>query len=56
MDEVTSPFKRRAKIYAKKLPRDFFTNKKIITSDERSPTISNRNEIHTHDYCRMSAG
>lgn len=32
MDEVTSPFKRRAKIYAKKLPHDFFDNKKAIIS------------------------
>jgi hypothetical protein len=51
---VASPFKRRAKIFAKKLPHDFFGSKKMAPSDERSARASSRNEIHTQAYSRKS--
>lgn len=53
-DELPSPLRRKAKIYARKLPQDFFGCRRAAMSLDRQPhqLPPNRNEVHTQAYSR----
>lgn len=54
VDQSLSPNKRRAKIFTKKLPEDFFQLRRAPLQSERSSINSDRNQIHTQNYQRKA--
>jgi len=51
LDEIPSPIKRKARIFAKKLPDNFFAQKGQ-RSEEKSARVITRHEIHTQGIAR----
>ena len=48
-DEIPSPLRRKAKIYCKKLPEDFFINSKAIILETNNHRVENRSAVFTKD-------
>ena len=52
IDEFSSPLKRKAKIFSKKLPDDFFQGRKTAIQTERSMATPERQNIQTQSFSR----
>jgi len=48
-----TPLKRKVKIHCKKLPQDFFLDKRMLLGQENNSKLFNRKEIHTQNYHRV---